>query len=103
MVVTESNKLIICGSFAECYTRQKGYLPSAMKNTLVKSDTWQKYVHSGTKIAFLLSVYAVTLDKEANICMLLASCPTLGKEGRFAECPVFDTRQRRKVCRVPVI
>jgi len=36
VAVTETNKLIICGSFAECYTRQKGYLPSAMKIALGK-------------------------------------------------------------------
>ena len=36
VAVTETNKLIICGSFAECYTRQKGYLPSAMEIKLCK-------------------------------------------------------------------
>ena len=36
VAVTETNKLIICDSFAECYTRQKGYLPSAMKIALGK-------------------------------------------------------------------
>ena len=76
--MTEPNKLIICGSFAECYTRQKGYLPSAMKNTLGNADTWQKYVHSGAKMASLPSVRAVTF----------------GKEGMFAECQRLDTRRR---------
>ena len=38
VAVNESNKLAICGSFAECYTRQKGYLPSAMQNTLGKAS-----------------------------------------------------------------
>ena len=68
VAMTEPNKLIICGSFAECDTRQKEYLPSAMKNTLGKSDTWQKYVHPRTKMASLPSVCAMTLGKEANIC-----------------------------------
>ena len=76
--MTEPNKLVICGSFAECYTRQKGYLPSAMKNTLGKTDMWQKSVHSRTKMAYLPSVCAVTLDKE----------------GMFAECQRLDTRRR---------
>jgi len=69
VAVTETNKLIIYDSFAECYTRQKGYLPSAIKNTLGKVDTRQKSVHSETKMASLPSVGAVTLGKDANICM----------------------------------
>ena len=36
VAVTETNKLIICGSFTECYTRQNGYLPSAMEIKLGK-------------------------------------------------------------------
>ena len=64
VVVTEPNKLIICGSFAECYTRQKPYLPSAMKIHSAKRDTWQKSMLSGTKMASLPSVCAVTLGKE---------------------------------------
>ena len=73
VAVIEPNKLIICGSFAECYTRQKGYLLSAMENTPSKANTWQKSVHSGTKMASLLSVCVVTLGKEANICTFWAS------------------------------
>ena len=42
VAVTEPNKLIICGSFTECYTRQKGYLPSAMKNALGKKGHMEK-------------------------------------------------------------
>ena len=64
VVVTETNKLIICGSFAECNTPQKPYLPSAMKIHSAKRDTWQKSVLSGTKMA------------------------------SFAECLCCDTRQR---------
>ena len=116
VAVTESNNLVICGSFAKCYIRQKGYLPSAMKNTLGKADTWQISVYSGTKMASLPNVCAVTLGKKANICTFWASlCRvssiwhsakktclpsarnlTLGKEGRFAECQVRDTRQMRR-------
>ena len=48
--VTEPNKMDIYGSFAECYTQQKGYLPSAMRSTLGKGATWQKSVHSGPKM-----------------------------------------------------
>ena len=55
------------GHFAECYTRQRGILPSARVKTLGKEDTWPKYVHSETKMASLPSVCVVTLDKEANI------------------------------------
>ena len=79
VAVTETNKLIIYGSFAECYTQQKPYLPSAMKIHSAKRDTWQKSVHSGTKMASLPSVCTVTLDKEANICTFWASlCRVLG-------------------------
>ena len=68
-----TKKLIICGSFAECYTRQKSYLPSTMKNTLDKADTWLKWLlcrvsalwHSAKK-ACLLSVSAWTLGKETK-------------------------------------
>ena len=71
VAMTEPNKLIICGSFAECYTRQKSYLPSTMKNTLGKAFTWQKSLHSGTKMASLPSVCARTLGKEAKILCIL--------------------------------
>ena len=54
----------------------KGYLLSAMKNTLGNVDTWQKSVYSGAKMASLSSVCAVTLSKE----------------GMFAECQRLDTR-----------
>ena len=73
VAVTEQNKLIICGSFAECYTWQKGYLLSTMKNTLGKDGHVAKSVHSGTKMVSLPSVCAVTLGKEANICTFWAS------------------------------
>ena len=36
VAATEPNKLIIYGSFAECYTQQKGYLQSAMEITFGK-------------------------------------------------------------------
>ena len=75
VAVTEPNKLVICGSIVECYTQQKGYLPSAMKNTLGKADTWQNFVHSRAKMTSLPSVW-------------------LGKEGMFAECQRLDTRRR---------
>ena len=79
VAMTETNKLIICDSFAECYTRQKPYLPSAMKIHSAKRDTWQKTVLSGTKMASLLSVGAVTLGKEANIYTFWVSlCRVLG-------------------------
>ena len=73
VVVTEPNKLIICGSFAECCTQQRGLLPSARVKTLGKVYTWQNSVHSGTKMASLPSVCAMTLGKEANICTFWAS------------------------------
>ena len=56
VVVTEPNKLIICGSFAEYNTRQRGLLPSARVKTLGKVDTWQNSVYSKTKMASLTSV-----------------------------------------------
>ena len=40
--------------------------------TLGEADTWQIYVHSRTKMTSLLSVCAVTLGKEANICTFWA-------------------------------
>ena len=69
-------------------------LSSAEVKTLGKEDTWPKSVHSGTKMASLSSVYTVTLSK----------APTFVRSGPvFAECPVFDTRQRWQVCLVPGI
>ena len=85
-----------------------------------KRDTWQKSMHSGTKMASLSSVCAMTLSKEANICTLWASvCRvsiiwhstnkagllsvrylTLDKEGGLSSVPEFDTRQRRQLCQV---
>ena len=73
VAVIEPNKLIICGSFAECNTKQRGLLPSARLKTLGKVYTWQNSVHSGTKMASLPSVCAVTLDKEAKICNILGA------------------------------
>ena len=106
VAVTESNNLVICGSFAKCYIRQKGYLPSAMKNTLGKADTWQKSIHSGAKMASLPSVRAVTLGKEG----MFAECQSLDTRQRdqklglewpvFVECPRCDTRQTWIICRV---
>ena len=120
VAVTEHNKLIICGSFAECNTRQRGLLPSTRVKTLGKVYTWQNSVHSGTKIASLPSVCAMTLGKEAKIlCILGRVCRvpairhsakdegllsfwnlTHGKGRIFAECLNIDTRQRRNLCRV---
>ena len=120
VAVTKPNKLIICGSFAECNTRKRGLLPSARVKTLDKVYTWQNSVHSGTKMTSLPSVYAMTLDKEAKIlCILGCVCRVPGirhsakdeglssawnvthsKGGSFAECSECDTRQRRKLYRV---
>ena len=71
VAVTEPNKLIICGSFAECNTRQRGLLLSVRVKTLGKVYTWQNSVHSGTKIASLPSVCAMTLGKETKILCIL--------------------------------
>ena len=77
----------------------KGYLLSAMKDTLSKADTWQKSVHSGAKMASLSSVCAMTLDKEG----MFVECQCLDNRQRdqklglewpvFAQCPGCDTRQ----------
>ena len=106
VAVTEPNKLILCGSFAECYTRQKGYLPSAMKNTLDKAEMWQKSMYAGAKMASLPSVCAVTLGKEG----MFTECQRLDTRQRdqklglewliFAECPGCDTRQTWIICRM---
>ena len=53
-------------------------MPSAKVKTLGKTDTWPKSVYSGTKMASLPSVCAVTLDKE----------------GMSAECQRLNTRRR---------
>ena len=68
VAVTEPNKLIICGIFAECYTRQRAFLPSARCKPLGKVDTWQNSVHSGTKMTSLPSVCPMTLGKEVKFC-----------------------------------
>ena len=101
VAVTEPNKLIICGSFAECNTRQRGLLLSARVKTLGKVYTWQNSVHSGTKMASLPSVCAMTLGKQAKILCILGLKWLLCRV--FAKCVVFDTRQRMKVCWVPGI
>ena len=59
--------------FVKCYTWQRGLLPSAKVKTLGKADTWQISVHSRTKMTSMPSVYAATLDKDANICTFWAS------------------------------
>ena len=71
VAVTEPNKLIIYDSFAECYTRQRGLLPSARVKTLGKVYTWQNVVRSGIKMASLPSVCAMTFGKEAKILCIL--------------------------------
>ena len=79
VAVTEPNKLIICGSFAECNTRQRGLLASARVKTLGKVYTWQNSVHFGTKMASLPNVCAMTLGKEAKIlCILGRVCRVPG-------------------------
>ena len=78
LAVTKPNKMIICGSFAECYTRQRSLLPSARVKTLGKVDTWQNFVHFGTKMTSLPSVCAMTLGKELKIlCILGRVCRVL--------------------------
>ena len=101
VAVNEPNKLAICGSFAECYTRQKGYLPSDMQNTLGKADTWPKSVHSRTKIAiFAEYLRCDTQQRSQNLYIMGQSLGsvrdvTLSKEAMFAECQGLDTRQTR--------
>ena len=91
-------------------------LPSARVKIFGKVYMWQNSVHSGTKMASLPSVCAMTLGKDAKILCILgrvcgvpsirhsakdeglpsASNVTHGKGGSFAECLECDTRQRRK-------
>ena len=100
VVVTEPNKLIICGIFAECNTRERGFLPSASCKPLGKVDTWQNSVHPGTKMASLPSVCPMTLGKEAKFYGFwngLCRVPILwhtAKRSHFAECPLFDMAKR---------
>ena len=100
VAVTEPNKLIICGIFAECNTRERGFLPSASCKPLGKVDTWQNSVHPGTKMASLPSVCPMTLGKEAKFYGFwngLCRVPILwhtAKRSHFAECPLFDMAKR---------
>ena len=98
--MTEPNKLDIYGNFAECYTRQKGYLSSAMRNTLGKEATWQKSMRFGPKMAIFTEYQCDTRQRGQNLGLewsVFAECPrvTLGKEVMFAECQVLDTRQTK--------
>ena len=79
---------------------------SVRVKTLGKVYTWQNSVHSGTKIASLPSVCAMTLGKEG----MFVECQCLDTRQRdqklglewpvFAECPGCDTRQTWIICRV---
>jgi hypothetical protein len=92
--IQKTNKKVHTGHFAECYTRQRGSLPSVKTIALVKEPrprhryrffaecnvcgTWQR----GT----LYRVSHVALGKEPDMRTLPG--------GSFAECFWEDTRQR---------
>jgi hypothetical protein len=95
---------VCTGHFNECYTRQRGDLPSV---TLGKEGLCRvsgpyhsaKNQDLGTSIGSLLSVVALALGKEARFaeCHIkhLAKNLTWGPaDGFFAECWPADTRQR---------
>ena len=120
VAVTEPIKMIICGSFAECYTRQRPHLPSVSCKTLGKVDTRHHYVHSGLKNGMFAECQPFDTRQRSQILSILeralpsAHTVAHGKSSKFAEChylthgkldsfaegPQFDTRQKGNLCRV---
>ena len=92
VAVTEPNKLIICGSFAECNTRQRGLLPSSRVKTLGKCTRGKILCILGLK---WLLCRVSALWNSAKKPKFHAFWDV------FAECVECDTRQRWKLCRVP--
>ena len=106
VAMTEPNKLVICGSFAECYTRQKVICWVPWKIHSANRTCGKNLCILGAKMASLSSVSTWTLGKETKSWVWNGhSLPsvrdvTLGKHGLFAECLGRDTRQTCIICRV---
>jgi hypothetical protein len=100
-------KKVYTGHFAECYTRQRGALPSVQVITLGKEH------RPGHRLRFFAECYVAGTRQRGRLCRvpigtlgkepdmgtlpggLFAECPNWhGKEGGFAECCQEDTRQR---------
>ena len=94
VIRAQTIKLEIYGRFAECYTRQRDLLPSAKVKHSAKRTRGQNLCILGLKW-HLCWVFVLWHSAKKR---------TFVRSGLvFAECPVFDTRQRRQVCRVPEI
>ena len=93
-------KKVHTGHFAECYTRQRGSLPSVWVITLGKEH------RPGHRLRFFAECYVTGTRQRGRLCRVPIG--TLGKEpdmgtlpgGLFAECCQEDTRQRYLRCRV---
>jgi hypothetical protein len=87
-------KKVYTGHFAECYTRQRGSLPSVWVITLGKEN------RPGHRFRFFAECYVAGTRQKGRLCRVPLG--TLGKEpdmgtlpgGLFAECCQEDTRHR---------
>lgn len=92
-------KKVHTGHFAECYTRQRGSLPSVWVITLGKEH------RPGHRLRFFAECYALALGKEVVFaeCQLVHSAKSLtwgpSLAGSLPSVP-SGTRQRRRLCRV---
>jgi hypothetical protein len=98
--IQKTNKKVYTGHFAECYTRQRGSLPSVWVITLDKEH------RPGHRLRFFTECYVAGTRQRGRLCRVPLG--TLGKEpdmgtlpgGFFAECP---TRHSAKLTSLPSV
>jgi hypothetical protein len=96
--VIKTNKKGVSSHFAECNTRERVHLPSAVAKHSAKK------AHLGTGKVSLPSVVALALSKEASFveCLLVHSAKELGPLViPLSSASPTGTRQRGSLCRVP--
>jgi hypothetical protein len=87
-------KKVYTGHFAECYTRQRGSLPSVRVITLGKEH------RPGHRLRFFAECYVPGTRQKGSLCRvphrILGKEPDMGtlSGGLFAECCLDDTQQR---------
>jgi hypothetical protein len=87
-------KKVYTGHFAECYTRQRGALPSVRVITLGKEH------RPGHRLRFFVECYVADTRQKGRLCRVPHR--TLGKEpdmgtlsgGLFAECPNWHSAKK---------
>jgi hypothetical protein len=96
--IQKINKKVYTGHFVECYTRQRGALPSARAITLGKVPV------PGHRYSFFVECGGPGTQQRGTLCRVpagqhLTKRLTEGPaDGSFAECWQADTRQRRNRC-----